>query len=356
MDIKSFRATIIEPGGRGGVFQHAIALASHLANQGVSVSIHTANDLEISHIQLVKICRCFRWNARDAKFGKKSQFLFSFLFFTIPHLIWSSRNSIVNIQGLFRYNLYLVYFCLLKAVGRKVIFTPHNLFIRYKSTPVRRIALNFTLQKSDAVTVFNKRDKALGIMMNSNSYQVPLLQYIPTISSEKEVWWKTKLMTQKPKLMLMGQIRKDKGVLEAIKIAYELNGRYELFIIGEDKGTLSEGEKLAKELQVKVNWIAEYLPLDDFVACLIQADLLIFPYEIASQSGVMSIANSLGVPSLAFPVGGLVEYATYLAKECTVMSMTDAINSIASRGYIFREPISSASETWLQVFEGLRQS
>jgi glycosyltransferase involved in cell wall biosynthesis len=259
----------------------------------------------------------------------------------------------VNIQGLFRYNLYFTYFLLLKIFRRIIIFTPHNLFLRYEDTKLNRAILNFTLRKSNSVTVFNDDDEALAGVLNKKIFKVPLLQYVPKLSEERIYNWNTKLDNQRPKLMLLGQIRHDKGVLDAIMVAKELEKECDLYIVGEDKGAVSDGMILAKQLGVEVKWIVEYLPLNDFVSCLLQADLLIFPYKIASQSGVMSIANSLKIPSLAFPVGGLVEYASYLSRECTATSMVEAIKSIASQGYRFPESADLPSKSWLSVFEKL---
>jgi glycosyltransferase involved in cell wall biosynthesis len=353
MERITLRASLIEPGGRGGVFQHVLALATYLESKGVSVTIHTARDLEIPYIDSVRICCCFQWNSRKGGFVSKSHFLLLFLIRTLPHLLWSSRKSIVNIQGLFRYNLYFSYFLLLKIFRRSIIFTPHNLFLRYEDTGLNRAILNFTLRKSNSVTVFNDGDNALASVLNKKCFKVPLLQYVPKLPEEQLENWSKKMNNPRPKLMLLGQIRHDKGVLDAIMVAKELRKECDLYIVGEDKGAVSDGMNLANELGVEVNWIVEYLPINDFIACLLQADLLIFPYKIASQSGVMSIANSLKVPTLAFPVGGLVEYASYLSKESTAISMVDAIKSIASQGYRFPGSEDLPNKNWLSVFEKL---
>ena len=351
MEQITVRVNLIEPGGRGGVFQHVLALATYLESKGISVTIHTARDLEIPYIDSVRICCCFQWNSRNGGFVSKSHFFLLFLIRTLPHLVWSSRKSIVNIQGLFRYNLYFSYFLLLKIFRRSIIFTPHNLFLRYEDTGLNRAILNFTLRKSNSVTVFNDRDRALVSVLNKKSFKVPLLQYVPRLPEKKIENWSKKLNNQRPKLMLLGQIRHDKGVLDAITIAKELREECDLYIVGEDKGAVNDGKNLAKQLGVEVKWIVEYLPLNDFISCLLQADLLIFPYKIASQSGVMSIANSLKVPSLAFPVGGLVEHASYLSRESTAISMVEAIKSIASQGFKFPESEDLPSKNWLSVFE-----
>ena len=38
---------LCEPGGRGGIFQHTVAVAEALAGVGVQVVLHTAQDAEL---------------------------------------------------------------------------------------------------------------------------------------------------------------------------------------------------------------------------------------------------------------------------------------------------------------------
>jgi glycosyltransferase involved in cell wall biosynthesis len=51
------------------------------------------------------------------------------------------------------------------------------------------------------------------------------------------------------------------------------------------------------------------VPLDDFAAALAAADVVVAPYERASQSGVLSVASQLGTATIASAVGGLSELA-----------------------------------------------
>ena len=49
---------------------------------------------------------------------------------------------------------------------------------------------------------------------------------------------------------------------------------------------------------------------EDFTAALAAADLVVAPHERASQSGVLSLAGQLGMPTVAAGVGGLGELAS----------------------------------------------
>ena len=55
------RIHIVEAGGRGGVYQHAVAVAEALAHHGEQVVLHTADDAELLPGPEVQVCRCVRW-------------------------------------------------------------------------------------------------------------------------------------------------------------------------------------------------------------------------------------------------------------------------------------------------------
>ena len=59
-----------------------------------------------------------------------------------------------------------------------------------------------------------------------------------------------------------------------------------------------------------VSWTTEYVPLGDFVAILAAADVIVCPYERASQSGILALARKVGARTVASDVGGLGVLAT----------------------------------------------
>jgi glycosyltransferase involved in cell wall biosynthesis len=114
-------------------------------------------------------------------------------------------------------------------------------------------------------------------------------------------------------VLLAGQMRADKGLdvaVRAVAAAGNGNDRLLLALVGEDLGALSPTRRLAEELGVTVVWDEGYQPLDRFVAALAAADVVVCPYPVASQSGVLALAHALGRPSVVTDVGGLAELGT----------------------------------------------
>ena len=54
-----------------------------------------------------------------------------------------------------------------------------------------------------------------------------------------------------------------------------------------------------------------YIPEDEIPAIMAKADLVVLPYREASQSGVIAVAQSCGIPVVVTPVGGLVEQVVH---------------------------------------------
>lgn len=83
-----------------------------------------------------------------------------------------------------------------------------------------------------------------------------------------------------------------------------------------------------------VDWRLEWIPEAEIPQVFAQMDVLVLPYLEASQSGVFSLALSAGVPSVATPMGGLIEQITstgagVIAKSMTADSLAEAIRELA---------------------------
>lgn len=109
------------------------------------------------------------------------------------------------------------------------------------------------------------------------------------------------------KLLFFGRIREYKGLdalLRAFPLVLKEVPDAQLQIVGS--GDLAPYRRLLENLpQVQVinRWVAD----DEVAEFFAQATLLIVPYIDASQSGVIPIAYSMGVPVIASATGGLKE-------------------------------------------------
>ena len=112
--------------------------------------------------------------------------------------------------------------------------------------------------------------------------------------------------------------------------------------------------RLARDLGVQVAARIGFLDLVDFAAALVAADVVVAPHEKASQSGVLSVAAQLGVPTVASAVGGLGELADRTFAPGDVAGLTRAIDSLLADGGGPQPPMDEASALRAHLAEYLR--
>jgi glycosyltransferase involved in cell wall biosynthesis len=78
------------------------------------------------------------------------------------------------------------------------------------------------------------------------------------------------------------------------------------------------------ELQSSVAFVDR----EDFVAAIAASDLVACPYDQASQSGVLALANQLGVPTVSTDIGGLAELATASIPVGDPQRLTEVIDEV----------------------------
>jgi len=109
-----------------------------------------------------------------------------------------------------------------------------------------------------------------------------------------------------PMLLFFGRITAYKGLeilLQAYKQLINTN-QARLMVVGE--GNLNPFKSLLDvipQVQVINHWVSE----EEVAAVFSQASIVILPYTAASQSGVIPIAASFGLPVIATRVGGIPE-------------------------------------------------
>lgn len=114
-------------------------------------------------------------------------------------------------------------------------------------------------------------------------------------------------------LLFFGYIREYKGVKHLIRALPEIRKArpgIRLYIVGDFwENNKEEYEELIRSTGAGdgITLVDGYLPDDEVEPYFAAADLCVLPYESATQSGVIQIAYSFGLPVIATDVGGLPE-------------------------------------------------
>jgi glycosyltransferase involved in cell wall biosynthesis len=182
-----------------------------------------------------------------------------------------------------------------------------------------------------AVVVFSVHDAERVERGRGNAVVSPLAQHTRAVDPDAVSRWRERWDAgDRPVLLFAGQIRHDKRLDLAIAASAQLGRDHVLAVVGEDKGDVGRCRRLAGELGVEVSWTVAYLPLDDFVAALAAADVVVCPYDRASQSGVLAVTRKVGTRSVASAVGGLSELATATTPPGDAAGLARAVNRALS--------------------------
>jgi glycosyltransferase involved in cell wall biosynthesis len=112
----------------------------------------------------------------------------------------------------------------------------------------------------------------------------------------------------------------------------------------------------------QINWLDHYIPTDQVPGLFRNADLVVLPYQNATQSGVVPVAYQFDVPVIATRVGGLSEViqdnATgFLVPPGNAIALAEKILEYfeTSRKLEFQNNIRSFRErlSWSQAAENL---
>jgi len=130
-------------------------------------------------------------------------------------------------------------------------------------------------------------------------------------------------------LLFFGRLLPYKGLdrlIEAMRLLEAESFPVRLRLVGQ--GPLDLGP-LPGNVDLERRWATE----EEIPALFAAADLAVLPYQEASQSGVLPIAQHLGLPSLVTPVGGLLEQVEggrsgFIAEDASAHGLAHSIKKI----------------------------
>jgi glycosyltransferase involved in cell wall biosynthesis len=299
----TLRVHMVEVGGRGGVFQHAAAVAGALASAGADVTLHTAIDAEAT-VPGVRQCGCLSWYRSLPLPLRRFAVAIHFAFRTLPHLL-QTEGEVIHVQGTFALPLTVAMLALCGHQYGTVAFSPHNTFRRTRY-PLGNKVLRAGCRLSDVVFCFSESDALRLRKWGITPCLTRLAILVPSLPPGVVDKWRSDLRGP-PLILMIGYVRNDKRpdlFIEAMELVPDCHGA----IVGEDHGGLKVVREAAGRVGVEI--VERYLSVEDFSAVVAAADVIVCPYDRASQSGVLTVARELGVATVATAVGGLAELAT----------------------------------------------
>jgi glycosyltransferase involved in cell wall biosynthesis len=319
---------LVEPTGFGGIFQHTFALGDVLAAAGHDVTIHTAVQHEpVGFKENVNICRCFWW-PRGHPHGTGLNVLIAARLVgeTLTHLHRAMpRGAIVHVEGgVASGALTVLTLAVAKRRGRAPVYSPHNTFSR--RGPLDGLVLGGCLHFAQGTVAYSQMDVATLRSRGARSTLSPLIQLVPEPDPGRVAHWRKRWSAGPDDRVVLfaGVVRPDKRLDVLVRAAQGWPADRRLAVVGQERGHLEDCRTLARELGVDMHAHDEFVPLDDFAAALAAADVVVAPYERASQSGVLSVASQLGTATIASRVGGLAELAdrTFAAGDARALATT----------------------------------
>jgi glycosyltransferase involved in cell wall biosynthesis len=299
---------LFEPSGYAGVFQHSCRLGELLAARGLHIVLHTGHEHEDVTPSGVTLCACSWWPRGGHRGpGRSAGIAARFLGRTIPHLRREvPADAVLHVQGIAAAGALTVAALGAGRVGgRRVVYSPHDTFSR--RGPVDDRLLRIALRLPDAVIV-HARGTADAL---PGAYYAPLVQLVPRPSDSRRRQWRDEWQAgdDVEVVLFAGMIRPEKRLDLLIESARSWPPTRRLAVVGQDRGGWEPAAALARRAGVEVAARIEFVELDDFAAALAAADVVVAPHAKATQSGVLSLARQLGVPTIAADVGGMPELA-----------------------------------------------
>ena len=232
------------------------------------------------------------------------------------------------------------YWTLCKLLGKsKVMFLCHNVF-PHERFPLDRFLTKLVLKQGDCFITQSGTDTEdlLGIKKDADHIQA----VHPTYNAFKfEDMDKSKargllgLAEEEKVLLFFGFVREYKGLRHLLRALPLLKGKIpgiKLLVVGDFGNDRPEYMELIEQLEVQemLEIHDGYIPDREVEKYFAASDLVVLPYESATQSGIVQIAYGFEKPVVVTEVGGLPDVVAdgktgYVVRPKDPASLAEAI-------------------------------
>ncbi len=208
------------------------------------------------------------------------------------------------------------YWLLEKSIGKEIekVFICHNVF-PHERFPMDRFLTKLVLKNGDAFIVHSKSDgeDLLTIKPNAKFKQNPHPTYnafkIRNITKE-QARQELHISSEERLLLFFGFVREYKGLkylLYAMPKIRKQVDHVKLLVVGSFGDDKEDYMQIIRDNQIEelVEVIDGYIPNNEVEKYFSACDLVVLPYESATQSGIVQIAYGFEKPVVVTNVGGL---------------------------------------------------
>jgi glycosyltransferase involved in cell wall biosynthesis len=199
---------------------------------------------------------------------------------------------------------------ILRLRGEKSVFLIHD------STPhpgelwPRRKSIDWRINKADGIVFLSEhvRRQAEGKLSTKNTVVLahPPFKSLTKLGENAESIKSSDKSL--PTMLFIGRIRKYKGIIQLVTFKELIQDKFHLVIAGE--GNLPDG---LNDFEVHNYWLSE----SEMSRFLADADVVIFPYIEASQSGIIPAAIQLNKVMIVSKIDGLLEQVEHYPRAFT---------------------------------------
>lgn len=242
-----------------------------------------------------------------------------------PFSCWSTARKINKIKpDLVIFQWLHPYFApcytlITKALNNaKVLFMCHNVF-PHERFPMDKLLTKIALKNGDYFTVHaqSDADDLLSIMPNAKMEVTvhPAYNFFKQKDMTRDEARKIlNIDSDENVLLFFGLVREYKGLKHLLNALAEIkkndsenSRKIRLLIAGDFAGGRTEYDEMINNLGIGglIDITDGHIPIGEVEKFFVASDLVVLPYESATQSGVIQVAYSFDKPVLATRVGGL---------------------------------------------------
>jgi glycosyltransferase involved in cell wall biosynthesis len=334
------RVYVIEASGRGGMIQYDYHLCRALQRQGIDTTLITSTSYELRDLphefRVVELLHL--WDPRGAR--PASQFVWKLRRATrglryivewlrlIVFLLYHRPNVVLFGELRFRFEYYFL--LILKLLGFHLAAIVHDVrtydhnansgkITRDSAADIR--AYTRMYQQFFALFVHDRTNYDLFLSLYpaipaEQVHQIHLatwevaLEVAPSLTAD-QLRTQFAIPIDHPTALFFGTITKYKGLdilLRAFpKVCQQTSAH--LIVVGfpSNEVNMDAMKQLADDLGIadSVSWYLDYLPNEQIKPLMEITNIVVLPYRMVAQSGVLQIAYAYGKPVVATEVGGL---------------------------------------------------